>query len=452
MQQWTNRKVPAKKMVDQTTQKEWRQKTLQYVEAVNNFVDRGLSEGWDNAGDEPTIPDRDHIVQKVISAVREANANGEIESLRELWPPAHEPLVGVLEKNGQAISVVCILPDNSILARLGAPYEYGRTVHIVGDAVHEIEDVDFFGRSPDRKFFAISRTDGIQIRIGWNGPQVAFCPWPTGLEGIPEGFKVDPFDAPPTPTRLIPFPDGKRVLLVCGEGVFVLSSDKAVRLLPTVDQLKEDFEWSQKEYPDDDLSIGISMEHGAISHDGKLIAVGSQDSTHLLFDENLALIGDVGNRSDYPHYSLFSSDDSIVAFNSCHFYNGITLGVSVDLLPGLKTEPYENDERITVLEDVARVYAGTCRQSEFIIGDASGYVRAFGTDGEPHWQIFIGSSVGDIDISDDGTTLAVSTYAGFLSIIKMDAGKQAPHQIGNSKHMETRRWIFWKNEKIPLIW
>ncbi len=439
-------------MTDQLKQEEWQRKTIQYVESVNAFIERGLVNGWDNAGAEPIDPGRDHLAQDVISAVRKANANGQIESLRKLWPPAHAPLISLLEESGQSIPVVCILPDNSIIARLGAPYESGKTIHIMGDSVHDVDDVLFFGRSPNRRYFAIARPDGVQILDGWNGPQVEFCPWPTGLEGIPEGFDVEPFDAPPTPTRLIPFPDGTRVLLVSSEGIFVLSSDQAARLLPQTGQMKEHFEWLREEYPDDDFSMELSMEHGAISHNGKLIAVGSQDSTHLLFDENLTIIGDIGNLSEYPHYSMFSSDDSVVAFNSCHFYNGITLGVPVNLLPGLKTEPYEEDERITILEENARVYAGTCRKDEFIIGDANGYVYAFSTHGEPLWRLFIGSSVGDIDVSDDGTTLVVSTYAGFLSITNMDAGKQALHQIGNSKHMETRRWVFWKNEQSPLIW
>jgi hypothetical protein len=439
-------------MAGRSRQEEWQRKTLQYVESVNAFVERGLRDGWKNAGDEPKDPGREHLAQDVISAIREANSSGQLASLRELWPPAHEPLIALLEENGQSIPTVCVLPDKSIIARLGAPYEPGKTIHIVGDSVQGIDDVPCFGRSSNRRYFAIAKSDGIRVLDGWGGPQVGHFPWPTGLEGLPAGFDVQPIRVPPTPTRLIPFPDGSRVLLVSSEGIFVLSSSQAVRLLPTTDQLREHFGWLRKEHPGDDLSLGLSMEHGAVSHDGKFIAVGSQDSTHLLFDENLTIIGDIGNRSEYPHYALFSSDDSMVAFNSCHFYNGLTLGVPLNLLPGLKTEPYEPDERITVLQDGARVYAGTCLKNEFIIGDASGYVRAFNTDGEPRWQLFIGSSVGDIDLSDDGKLLVVSTYAGFISIIQMDAGKQAPHQIGNSKHMETRRWVFWKNEERPLIW
>jgi hypothetical protein len=104
------------------------------------------------------------------------------------------------------------------------------------------------------------------------------------------------------------------------------------------------------------------------------------------------------------------------------------------------------------LQDGARVYAATARDDEFIVGDAGGYIRAFDTTGMYRWQQFVGSSVGDIDLSADGRRLAVSTYAGFLSIFHLDAGRQHPHRIGNGNHLEERRWIFWRDERTPLIW
>lgn len=444
--------VATDEMESLSKQEEWRSKTIEYVQSINTFVERGLRDGWKNTGKEPSDPGRNHLVGDVIAAIREANRNGHVESLHKLWPPAHEPLIPVLKENGQAVPVVCVLPDRSIVARIGAPYEPGKTVHIVGDSVREIDDVGFFGRSPNRKYFAFARPDGVYVTSEWGGPHLSHFPWPTGREGMPNGFEIGPFHDPPTPTRLIPFPDGNRVLLVSSNGIFVLNSDHAIRLLPTTEELQKHFEWMRKEYPDEELSMTLSMEHGAISHDGKLIAIGSQDSTHLIFDENLQIVGDIGNRSEYPHYALFNSHASMVALNSCHFYSGVTLGVPINLLRGIKTKPYDEDERIMVLEDGSRVYAGTCRKNEFIIGDASGYVRAFNNLGEPLWRFFIGSSVGDIDVSDDGTLLVVSTYAGYISLIHLDAGKQAPHQIGNSQHFEQRRWLFWKHEERPLIW
>ena len=68
------------------------------------------------------------------------------------------------------------------------------------------------------------------------------------------------------------------------------------------------------------------------------------------------------------------------------------------------------------------------------------------------WQHFIGSSVGGIDVSPDGSLMVCSTYAGSISIFKMDQGQSAPYEIGNGGHTEYRRWLVWKNEYSLLPW
>lgn len=439
-------------MASETNQQRWQRLTLGYAESVNTFVAKGLAEGWENAGEEPVDVGRDELVPDVLNAIREANLNGETEKLRKQWPPAHAPFVDLLENKSQSISKVCFLSDGSILARIGSAFQEGKIVRIIGDDVTTVKGDVFFGVCPNKRFFCYSLYDGIEIRNGWDGDRIALCPWPKGNEGIPKKWDVKVFDHPPRPTQLIPFPDGRRVLLVSSDGIYVLSTDSSKRLLPSNEELEEHFRWLQEEEPDDELSMCLSMEHGAVSHDGKFIAVGSQDSTHLIFDQNLNLVGDIGNHSEYPHFAFFSSDDSMVAFNSCHFYNGVTIGVPLNKMPGLETPPYQENDDVNVLEKQSRVYAAASRDDELIIGDASGYVRAFSNDGKAKWNFFVGSTVNDIDISSDGSTLIVSTYAGFLSIVSLDAGTQNPYQIGNSKHMEIRRWIFWKDEKQPLIW
>jgi len=215
--------------------------------------------------------------------------------------------------------------------------------------------------------------------------------------------------------------------------------------------VEEGFEWRLSEYPEDPLSFDLAMPHGAISRDGKFIAIGSQDSSHLVFNENYEQIADIGNQSEYPHYTLFSQDNTMLAMNSCHFYNGCTIGVKTAILEGLETEPYKDDERVVVLNESARVYAGVSRNGEFIIGDASGYIRAMDETGKLIWQLFLGSSIGDMDISEDGKFLLVSTYAGFLAKYDLDSAEKAPHQIGSGSQRELFRWVFWKGEK-PLLW
>jgi len=427
---------------------EWRRKTHEYAAAINDYVARGQRLGWKRVGKEPPDPGRDHLTEAALAAVRLANERGTLEQLRGEWPPAYEPLIPLLKQNGQGIPVACILDDGSIVARVGAPYEAGRTVRIEDEVVVEVSGMGFFGRSPDRRLFAVARRDGVQIRDGWGGREIKVCRWPTGLEGIPEGYRLRPLAKAPIATQLIPFPDGERVLLVSDEGIFVLSESDARRLLPEKEVLKE---LLQDEPSGDSSACTIDMGHAAVSRDGRLIAVGSQDSEHLIFDPELNLVGRIGSYSEYPHYSLFSANDAVVAFNSCHFYNGVTIGVAIEHLP-LTTEPYEADGRVRTLQDGARVYAGAARGDELIIGDAYGYVRALSTTGEYRWQQFIGSTIGAMDVSSDNRKLVVTTYAGLISIFDLDAGRQEPHQIGDGGHLDVRRWLFWRNEAKPLIW
>jgi len=434
-------------------QVEWKQKTIKYAKSVNRFVEKGLSLGWENAGTEPKDPNIEKLVPHLIKAIRKANKSGNFERLRFEWPLAHSPLIPILNKNGQSIPTVCILDDKTIVARIGAPYKKGYVVQIQELDVKVVPNIEYFGRSPNRKYFAYSKENGVSVTDGWLGEEVSFCPYPKGTEGIPVEYNGIEFDQPPIPTKLIPFPDGSRVLFISSEGIFVLSENEAVRLLPTLENMKDYFEYlKKKERSDDRLSLNIDMEHGAISPDGKFIAVGSQDSLHLIFNDKLELIAKIGHRSEYPHYAIFSDDGDMVAFNSCHFYNGITIGVPVKLLPGLETKAYKADDRTPILENGSRVYAGTFRKDEFIIGDASGYLRAFNKQGKPIWQHFIGSSVGDIDISADKTIIVCSTYAGFISILELDKGKSEDYEIGNGGHTESRRWLFWEEEEQPLAW
>ncbi len=440
---------------DDELSKRWREKSAKYVEAVNELVRRGISEGWENIDEKDEPQDsRQPMASAVLDAVRRANESNNLDGLRERFPPAHSPFIDMLNDNGQDLPVVLLLDDGRIIVRMGAPYEDGSLVVIDDLELKPLSpDLLSVGRSPNRRFFAVARDDGVTIHQGWDGPRTAHFKWPTGEEGVPEPFQVEPLETTPTITQLIPFDTGDKALLVSPEGVFVLAEDRAVRLLPTSDQMKEHFEWLQKEYPKDPLSYGLSMEHGAISPDGKWVAAGHQSSLHYIFDaEDLKIVGEVGNMSEYPHYAVFSSDSSMVAVNSCHFYNGATIGVPTTLLPGLKTEPYEEDPRLVSLEDGSRVYAAIARGHEFIIGDANGFLRAFDLQGRFRWQHFIGSSIGDIDISPDGKRLVVTTYAGFLCILDLDTGTRDPFTIGTSTHQERRRWLFWKKEPRPLVW
>ena len=64
-------------------QAQWCSKTYEYAAALNAFVERGLREGWENAGDEPKDTGLEQFASAVIDAVREANRLGDIENIKE---------------------------------------------------------------------------------------------------------------------------------------------------------------------------------------------------------------------------------------------------------------------------------------------------------------------------------------------------------------------------------
>jgi hypothetical protein len=129
----------------------------------------------------------------------------------------------LLEDHAQGISNVLLLEDGSLLARIGMPYDKGQVVRIDHHGVTPVIGIEHFGRCPARRY----RPGQCRGRAcdRWLGrPAVQ----PPGLAyragGLPPGYPFEPFDLPPTPTALIPFPDGQRVLLVSAEGIFVLAT------------------------------------------------------------------------------------------------------------------------------------------------------------------------------------------------------------------------------------
>lgn len=447
----TRNKEPDPPMDKQHPQQQWREAVLAYAEAINLYVAQGREQGWDHL-EEPATPDTAHLLDAWRAALLAINRPGTGEQQRQLfreaWPPAHLPLLPLLEEQAQGVDQVLLLGDGSLLARIGKPFEKGQVLRLDGVAVTPVIGVEYFGRCPQRRYYALANSEGVRVTDGWGGPLVARLPWPHGLEGLPEGFPFEPLDMPPRPTALLPFPDGQRVLLASSDGIFVLAADGATRLLPRAEDILEELDAGTDP---DDVGLGLCMQHVAMSPDGRLIALGEQCGRHLVLGEQLQRLAVVGPASEYPHFALFNRAGDQLLLNACHFYHGASVGVRVADLPGLDTEHYSEDTRTPVLQDGARLYAGVARQGEYIVGDAHGYLRAFGEYGAEHWQHFLGSTISAMDISADGRTLVAASYAGFISVIALDTRRPA-WQIGTGAHGEVRRWVCWKGFERPLAW
>jgi len=203
----------------ETPGQEWRRKVLNYASAINAFVDVGLSEGWDAVGKEPETPKTDHLIKKVVSALK-SNQNKKDPEFRELWPPAHGPFAssGFLEKHGQGIPAVSLLEDGTILARIGSTYGEGKVVRITDGDVQPVPDVVLFGACPNKRYYAVIRENrNVDILDGWDGPKITGLNWPTGTEGVPTKYNYSRQE-PITCERIMAFPNGRNALLIGTDG------------------------------------------------------------------------------------------------------------------------------------------------------------------------------------------------------------------------------------------
>ncbi len=435
----------------------WQEQGRSYAEAFSAVLANDLAEGRVGPMDPPEDPRRS-LLPRVLEALREANRGGATEAFRAQFPPAWELLWRARDSEEesnepeQPIGPILLLDDARLVFRVGAPEQRSRTVVAHGADLVPLPDILCVGRSPNREWFAVAREEHVEIRRGWDGPLVRTFPWPTEQERVLSRYQCKTKEGAPPITEIIPFPDGRRALLVSSEGIFVLDENQATLVHPSDEAREAYFAWHHKQFPGEDVDAHLDMEHGAISGDGRHIAVGAQDGSHRILDDTLTEIASIGSLSEYPHHAVFSADGQQVALNSCHFYGGITLGVPRSLVPGLVTKPGKRHRRTLILDRQCRVYASATRHDEYIFGDAAGILRCCDVRGRARWWHSVGSTISGMDISPDGKTLAAGTWGGSIHVLDLETPSRDPYAVGTSTHCERYAWLFLPGESTPLRW
>jgi len=175
--------------------------------------------------------------------------------------------------------------------------------------------------------------------------------------------------------------------------------------------------------------------------------VGDQDSCHILLDAHGAVVAEHEPLSSYPHHAVFSHDGTRLFANSCHLYWGSTCSIPIGAAPQKAT-----DEDTPPLDERCRVYASVTLPGLVILGDADGYLHAIGDEGQAQWRHHIGSTISAVDASPDGETLWAASYGGYLVRLQRSEAGMDPYSISTSLYVETRRWIFWRDEVGPVRW
>jgi hypothetical protein len=400
---------------------EWNRLGSEYAKSVNEMVEFGEKNGWENwKGKEPE-DNREHLADEIFNLLKKANKDNAVEEFRNDYPPSHSPIIKFLEKKGQSIEQLQFIGGQKIVFLTGTSYQKRQAYILDNEDTLKLDStINAIGKSKKNNVFAISAENKIITTQGWEGNIISTFELKEAKDlGI---------------TELIPFNDGYKVLLITSEGIFLITKETEKMIHPVPDL--DDEEWDSY----------IDMENATLSNDNQFIVVGDQCSEHRILDTNGSQIGGIGQQSEYPHYCLFSKNDSQLITNSCHFYNGITIGVSSEKLNGINIPEYEESPLYKTIDEGMRVYCGTASSDFYILGDAHGYIKAIDHNGKCIWRHFLGSTISGITISDDEKSLWIGSYSGMLHKLQLGKGFRDDHTIGNGNHYEDFRLILWKEE------
>lgn len=399
--------------------------------------------GEDADGDDGEPPDdpRKALAPMVLQLARVVSRHADADlaaRFRRRFAFAPDACIDRVREAGQCVGPLFLLDDRRIVARIGAAYaDDVRWVVIDGVSLAPLPGVTGLGRSVDRRCFARCDGSAITTHAGFDGPCIARFTLPAGNEGLPDSFGMGTHPNGARCDALIPFNDGRRVLLLNPTGVYLVDERGVRRIHPQTFDEDGPYTWPKNQL---DNSLALDMLHMALSPDELHIVLGDQDSRHVLLDAGGTVLREWEPASSYPHHAVFLPDGRRVLLNSCHFYSGATLAARVDA-----------DDEPDAFEMQSRVYASCTAADLVVLGNAEGYLHALDGKGRMRWRHHVGSSISALEISPDGRSLLAGSYGGYL--VRLALGEDPdPWSIGTSPFHERQRWIFWEDEPAPIRW
>jgi hypothetical protein len=436
----------------------WREQTHSYARAVNDFVSRGRREGWESVGGEPGDPRAPELAAQVLTLVRRANEDGWWRELRAVLPADDTPLAPLLVGKARPIRSLVWVDEETVLAAVGTMRD--AEVHRIArdGSVAWMPPLVAVGADPRGRFVAFASAYDVEVR-----PLVSALDHEAGAFAV---FELPPATSQDGPfvTSVTPSSDGRQVLVVRDDGVFVVSPDGPRSLFARVE--------------------AAGSLHATLGPEG-VVALGAHGTPHRLVDarDGVELARVEASSAGEPHRAAFSPDGVFVLFHTASDGLGLSLAAPVDALvlagdspdraapsevsavpsrdatardandATVRDAPRDGspsslalDPRFVVVSAGARVDACSFHDGRFVLGDTHGYVRAHGVDGSEGWQLHVGGAVGALAWSPSGTRLAVGTTSG--AVCFFEEGVPLPTQIGDAPFVEHLRVYFWRDRIV----
>lgn len=410
--------------------------------------------------EEPTF-DRHDLERGVIDSVAALNARG--EGARAKFPLYFDGIGKAFwDRYGLVVDRVLAAGD-ATYARVRYPTQRPPDVfRITGDAIAPVADVLAIGSSHDKQYLAFAYDDRIEIEHGGERIRVAY----------PTRFQHAAADRLPHALSsgramivqsLRVLPNGRDVLLVTAEGIYIAGTGGAQRLYPldaTLDAYASEY---ASDHDGGAFRLKMHFGNADVDASGTRITCGGMFRRGIM--AGLAMFrradGDTWtlentsqNDAFFPAQAVFHRTRPHVAFAATLYaslHNSLANTTFRIDLDGLAPGPIE-ELAGGIARERGRVQAIASFGKGFLLGFDNGYIRWMGVDdnAELLGYVFVGGSIQDIDVAADGRSFVVASDAGLVSRFVL-ADEPSSNLITTMPLADASRTAFFRTWP-PLRW
>ena len=372
--------------------------------------------------DEPTF-DRSDLERGVLDSVEQLNARGDGALAHEKFPLYYDGIGKAFWDRYGLVVDRAMIAGAEHYARVQYPtHRPPDVVRITADAIEPMPGVLCFGSSYDKQYLAFAFADRIEIRHG--GERITLA-YPTAYQhaaadklervlGTGGGMGV-------RDVRV--FPNGRDVLLVTAEGIYVVGTDKAERLYPLAATLDE----YVNEHEEGTFELDLRFPNADVSPAGDRITCGGMFrrgimaglAMYRLVDGKWVLENTSQNDAFFPARAVFHRSRPHVAFAATLYASlsnaltNTTFRIDLDDLKPGEIEEFGGG----IARERGRVTAIASFGKGFLLGFDNGYIRWMGVDdnAELLGYVYVGGSIYDIDVAPDQQSFVVASDSGLVS-------------------------------------
>ncbi|MCF6297864.1 MAG: hypothetical protein L3J08_07770 [Flavobacteriaceae bacterium] len=453
----------------------WNTKGKTFYKEMSRWLGQYYDENSDVDENEPEpVDERSDMERVVLGAIEKFNEVGTPEKARELFMPSYEPISEYVWNNlGKPVQKVVAIDENNLIVKVN------HKVYFISDnKISNQDELNNFGVSKDKKYYAKCYNDKIEVTEGWSGGVISTHTYPTSygdeMKAIYPALTTDSF-ANVKHLKIEDvkvFANGQKVLLITAEGVYVLSESEPKLLYPQHDKmiaLISNFsEKTGGELEKYLFSINMEYVNADISIDDKFIVIGGKMPSPIYAgtciyknsDNSFELVKYAEQDSMFSIQNQFHSNGKDMLHGAC-MYASIGTNWSKDISnTTFRMNVADIDNGALELDN----FAGGYRQAPGVVSSVSpydedsfalgmsddGYIWVNNSDSSLKGYLFVGGRIVAMDKTLDGKYLFVATNQG--QVIKFEIGtEKGENLITNLNIVDQKRFLFF-NGYEPLVW